>query len=287
TKSMMEHTIEFVSKNYLEIISLNKQADFNPTKIFIIEKKKFPLVLISNGEYEIYKFKGFEWYEEYSSIMGVTVRKYTQKPIEVEVPIFNKCKSKVKIVLPEAYLIPIEYQFVADKLRLHNVKIFRCSSNITLEVERYKFYDVSFASKPYEGRQQPNFKVEMFKEKVQINKNYFVVPTNQRTLRIIVHLLEPESVDSLVSWGFFNHIFERKEYAEAYIMEPIAQQMLKNDPELRNEFKKKCEDESFCKNPFERLDFFYKRSPFFDKNENVYPILRANNLKDKLKLISY
>lgn len=287
TKSMMEHTIKFVSENHSEIISLNKQADYNPTKTYLIDKKKFPLVLTESGKYETYKFKGYEWYEEYSAVMGVTVRKYTSNPIEIEIPIFNQCKSKVKISVPEAYLIPAEYQFVIDKLKLHDVKIFKCNNAIIAEVERYRFSDITFAKKPYEGRLQPSFSSNLFKEKVQINKNFFLVPTNQRTLRIIVNLLEPDGVDSLVSWGFFNHIFERKEYAEAYIMEPIAQQMLKNDPELRNEFKKKCEDQSFCNNPFERLDFFYKRSPFYDKNENVYPIMRIYDFSKKLKLLPY
>lgn len=287
TKSMMEHTLKFINQNHLELISLNKKADFNPTKNYLIEKKKFPLVLTESGKYEMYKFKGFEWYDEYSSIMGGTVRKYTNKPIEIEIPIFNQCKSKVKINVPEAYIIPTEYKFVIDKLKLHEVKIFRCNNYTMLEVERYRFSNVTFAKRPYEGKQQPSFSTELYKEKVHIGKNYFLVPTNQRTLRVIVNMLEPEAVDSLVHWGFFNHIFERKEYAEAYVMEPIAQEMLKNDADLRNEFKKKCEDESFCKNPFERLDFFYRRSPFFDKNENVYPILRASNFQNKLKLIPY
>lgn len=287
TKSMMEHTINFVSKNHSEIISLNKQADYFPTKTYLIEKKKFPLVLTDSGKYETYKFKGYEWYEEYSSLIGGTVRKYTSNPIEIDIPIFNQCKSKVKISVPEAYLIPIEYQFVIDKLKLHDVKIFKCNSVTIAEVEKYRFSEITFAKKPYEGKHQPNFSTELFKEKVTIDKTYFVVPTNQRTMRVIVNLLEPDAVDSLVNWGFFNHIFERKEYAEAYVMEPIAQQMLKNDPELRNEFKKKCEDASFCNNPLERLDFFYKRSPFYDKNENIYPIMRINNFQNKIKLVSY
>jgi len=97
---------------------------------------------------------------------------------------------------------------------------------------------------------------------------------------VIVNLLEPEAPDSFVNWGFFNAFFERKEYAEAYVMEPYAKQMMKEDSSLRNEFYKKLnEDESFRNNGGERLDFFYKRSPFYDRGENVYPILRMVNFK--------
>nr|MBP9583153.1 hypothetical protein [Ignavibacterium sp.] len=70
------------------------------------------------------------------------------------------------------------------------------------------------------------------------------------------------------------------EYAEAYVMEPYAKQMIKDDSLLRTEFYKKLnEDESFKNNSGKRLDFFYKRSPFYDKEENVYPILRLMGKK--------
>lgn len=51
--------------------------------------------------------------------------------------------------------------------------------------------------------------------------------------------------------------------------------MLKENPELKKEFENKlAEDESFRKNPFERLNFFYKKSPYWDKHLNLYPVMR-------------
>ena len=38
----------------------------------------------------------------------------------------------------------------------------------------------------------------------------------------VMTLLEPHEPDSLVSWGFFNTAFERKEYMEAYVAEEVA-----------------------------------------------------------------
>ena len=124
----------------------------------------------------------------------------------------------------------------------------------------------------------PVFNVESFTELCEIQSGSLIVYTNQRQLRVIVNLLEPEAPDSFVNWGFFNAFFERKEYAEAYVMEPYAKLMMKDDPTLRNEFYKKVnEDEVFRNNPGERLEFFYKHSPFYDKGENVYPIMRLMN----------
>jgi hypothetical protein len=92
--------------------------------------------------------------------------------------------------------------------------------------------------------------------------------------RVIVNLLEPEAPDSFVSWGFFNAFFERKEYAEAYVMEPFAQKMLSSNDQLRNEFAVLMEDQTFRNDPHARLEFFYQKSPFFDQKEKKYPIYR-------------
>mgnify|MGYP000625100923 CR=1 FL=1 len=275
TKSMMTHSLEFVNKNSRELIELNKQADKNPVKNYLIDKKKFPLVLVSNGKFDKFIFKGFEWYDEYSEITGSTVRKYTNKPIEIEIPIFNQAKSLKKIIVPKAYLIPQEFQNIIKVLDYHQIKYSQLQSSKKFKVERYRFSDVRFAPRPYEGRQLPSFNTKCFEEVVTLPKGTYFVPTNQRALRVIVNLLEPDAPDSFVHWGFFNAFFERKEYAEAYVMEPYAKMMIENNQTLRNEFYKRLEsDEKFKNDPLGRLDFFYRQSPFYDKGENIYPIMR-------------
>ena len=148
-----------------------------------------------------------------------------------------------------------------------------------MAVDRYRFINDQFAPRPYEGKQQVTFDVIPFTQKMKLPKGTIVVRTNQRTLRVIANLLEPMAPDSLVRWGFFNSIFERKEYAEAYIMEPIAKQMLKDNSKFREEFNAKLNsNENFRNDPLERLDFFYRNSPYFDKAEKIYPIVRVNEI---------
>jgi hypothetical protein len=280
TKSMMEHSISFVNDNHKELVSLNKQADKETVKYYLSTKKKFPLILKGNGKFDKFIFKGFEWYDEHSEITDSPVRKYTNKPMEIEIPIFNKANSLKKVSVPAAYLIPQQFSEIIDVLEAHQIKFNVLKSAKNVKVEKYRFEDIQFASKPYEGRQSPSFRCIVFLEKLDIEAGTLIVYTNQRQLRVIVNLLEPEAPDSFVNWGFFNAFFERKEYAEAYVMEPYAKQMMKDNPTLRIEFYKRLnEDESFRNNTGERLDFFYKRSPFYDKGENVYPIMRLLNKK--------
>ncbi len=280
TKSMMEHSIKFINDNYKEIVLLNRQADKVTINNYLVDKKKFPLVLAGNGKFDKFLFKGFEWFDEHSEITGSTVRRYTNNPMEIEIPIFNKANSLRKINVPIAYLIPRQFENIIEVLKSHQIKFERIKKNTKLKMEKYKFESVKFAPNPYEGRQQVSINCTPFTALENVEAGTVIVYTNQRQLRVIVNLLEPEAPDSFVRWGFFNAFFERKEYAEAYVMEPFAKQMIKDDSQLKFEFLKKVdEDESFRNNPGERLDFFYKHSPFYDKGENIYPITRVLNQK--------
>jgi len=93
--------------------------------------------------------------------------------------------------------------------------------------------------------------------------------------KLAMNLLEPEAPDSLVAWGFFNAIFEQKEYGESYVLETLAREMIAADPLLRQEFRQKvASDSSFAGNAYDRLQFFYRRSPYWDPHMNVYPVGR-------------
>ena len=100
TKSMMEHTISFVNDNCQEIVTLNKSADKQAIKNYLLDKKKFPLVLAGNDKYDKFLFKGFEWYDEHSEITGSTVRKYTKTQWKL------KFRYLIKQTLLKKYLSP-------------------------------------------------------------------------------------------------------------------------------------------------------------------------------------
>ena len=94
---------------------------------------------------------------------------------------------------------------------------------------------------------------------------------------LLAYLLEPESPDSFLSWGFFNGIFEQKETADSFVAEEMAREMLKKDPKLKAEFDKKlAEDQEFARSPAERLRFFYRRSPYWDERFGLYPVYRVS-----------
>lgn len=275
TKCMNEAVLEYLSANADELKRLNKQADLRTVTKYSLKKQDFPLVLRGNDESAPCLFKGVKSYLKESKITGSKVRFYTQEPEDIIIPQFLKSDVIHTIKIPFAYMIPKEFNEIVRILKLHGVKVRQLSNDITLKAEKYKFSDVRFAPFPYEGCQRVNYKVSVTEEEMCFEKGTFVVTTAQRALRVIAYLLEPESDDSFMAWGYFNQFLERKEYAEAYVFEPIAQKMYEENETLRIEFNKKLKDPKFAASPGERLDFWYRNSPFFDERENVYPIFRV------------
>jgi histone deacetylase complex regulatory component SIN3 len=59
------------------------------------------------------------------------------------------------------------------------------------------------------------------------------------------------------------------------VLEALAREMLANNPELQQEFNHLlATDAEFAGSPSARLRFFYKRSPYWDPQMNLYPVGR-------------
>src|SRR6185295_4533516 len=134
---------------------------------------------------------------------------------------------------------------------------------------------VKWAGAPFEGRLMPSFKVEVVRERRTFPAGSVIVPLAQEAAKVAINLLEPEAPDSLVRWGFFNAVFEQKEYGENYVLEKLSREMLASDPKLRQEFEQRvATDAVFAANSGARLQFFYQRSPYWDRQMNLYPVGR-------------
>jgi hypothetical protein len=94
-------------------------------------------------------------------------------------------------------------------------------------------------------------------------------------------LLEPASPDSFFQTGFFHWALQRTEYAEGYIIEPMAERMLAKDPALRAEFERALRDDpELVASQQQRLDWFYRRTRFFDERWRLYPVAREISARD-------
>ena len=158
-----------------------------------------------------------------------------------------------------------------------------------IEVTTYKFSNPKWNERSYEGRHQLDVDQEEIKVKREYPAGSVVVDMNQRTARVIAHFLEPKANDSFVHWGFFDAVFEQKEYGETYVLETLARQLLAENSSLKKEFEeKKAKDQRFAKNSREILNWFYSKSPYWDQSLNMYPVGKISDraLVDKLQIVN-
>lgn len=222
--------------------------------------------------------KGWRYNTKLSEVSGaLTVIWDTSQPYDTTVPFYAEAATVSSATAPLFYIIPPQWKDVIDVIEAHGLKTQRLAEETTLEVESYRFRDVKFASTPFEGRMLVEFKSAPVKERRLYPAGSVLVPLKQVDARVAMHLLEPDAPDSLVVWGFFHPIFEQKEYGESYILEKLAREMLSRDEKLRVEFERRvAEDAKFASSASERLRFFYERSPFWDRQMNLYPVGRLN-----------
>ncbi|MBI4810964.1 MAG: M14 family metallopeptidase [Ignavibacteriales bacterium] len=266
-------TLELMNKEYLSLRKAVHQADEGTLKN--IENPfpiRFQTLDVPNRTFHYLSFKQTN---EPSDISGGTWIKYTKEPFETDIPHFDSVVVLKTIVPPVAYLIPPQWQEIINRLKLHGVKFERLKNQVELEVEMYRFSNAKWQQSPYEGRHPVTYEVEKFKDRRMFPAGTAVVRLNQRAARVAIHALEPEAPDAFVAWGFFDAVFEQKEYTEDYVMEPMAREMISKDSALKKEFESKLQSDTlFAKSPFARLNFFYQHSPYWDSNVNLYPIAR-------------
>ena len=221
-------------------------------------------------------FKGVEYESVKSDLTGGEWFVYHRdKPAVFKIPFFTKAVPDATVKLPEAYIIPVEWDEVIKRIHLHGIKSYTIKKPTLFTVQSYRFTNTRYRNTSYEGRFSASFNLDTLTMKHEYQPGSVIVPMNQPLARVAAYLLEPSADGSLASWGFFNSVMEQKEYTESYVMERIAREMLAKDPGLRKEFEqKKASDTAFAKNPEAIINWFYSKSPWWDSQLNLYPVGR-------------
>jgi len=279
TYHLLRHTIEIVDNQYIELKEINKDADSETRDL--AGKELVLEYYTSDKENTIINFKGVEYDIVHSDLTNDIWVQFSDKPKDYDLVLFDKLMPASSAKLPDAYIIPVEWTEVISRLEMHGIEYSMQKEPKELDINTYKFSNVSFTNSPFEGRQMvQNFDMEEISIKKLFPAGSVIVPTNQRTAKIIAHILEPIGPDSYVRWGFFNAIFERKEYVETYVMEKMAREMIKANPVLREEYEKAVkENPQYYNNQWTKLFWFYERTPYWDQQKDVYPVGKIYKLE--------
>lgn len=221
------------------------------------------------------EFLGCEYTMHKSNITdGVWYKYDSTKPVTFTLPMFDKSIVTESVNLPKAYIIPAEWTEVIERIEAHGIDFNVIREDTEYEVQSYRFSSPRWGRTPYENHMKlQRFDMEEITEKRIYPAGSILIHTNQKAARVIAHILEPKAADSYMSWGFFNSIFEQKEYSETYVMEPMAEQMIKDYPELKAAFDRMVEENpDWLKNQWGVMNWFYHQTPWADPKYMVYPV---------------
>jgi hypothetical protein len=222
-------------------------------------------------------FLGVSHGSYFSPASGVKEVRWTGKPqLYPKVAVYGD-EPASWISRPKAYWIPITKEDVIDRISHHGVVFETLPSAKTVEVEMYRLKEPrprpGEGFHPFESRYTLTTAVSIERRTESFPAGSIRVETDQPLGSLAVMMLEPECEDSLLSWGFFSEILQRSEYIEGYVVAPLADRMLAEDPALKKEFEAKLGDEpEFARDAKARLSWFYQRSPFYDERYLLYPV---------------
>ena len=294
TYELLRSTLELANRDAEKLARLNREADASTIAAGRRPDPSapFPLRLEPDGTTAPFLLRGYRFERSMSPIAGMEIIHYSHDPVELTIPQPGGLRVSLAVALPAAYIVPAAWGQVIEVLEAHGLTLRRTTSAWDEEVDTYRCEGPHWLDHPFEGRQvlfnpgegnpgsvPPGVRCRPSRERLSFPAGSVVVPLDQRAARVAIHWLEPEGPDSALAWGFFNAIFEQKEYGEPYVVEPLARSMLEADAALKQEFEKRlAENPGFAANPAERLDFFYHRSRFEDRRLGLYPVGRLASL---------
>ncbi len=277
TYDMLRYVIEEAGRSKASLLAANAIADTQTIERgrSYDPKRQFPLEIVMGGHTSQVQFKGFAYTMEDSPISGDKKIVYTTEPKTYTIQKLDEAKIVTSVAPPLAYIIPPQYTDVIEVIRLHGIKFTRLAKAKELEVESYKLTEPKWATSSFENRIGVKCKPVAINEKRRYEAGSVIVRLDQEAANVAIHLLEPAGPDSFVSWGFFNSVFETKEYGENYVLEKLAAEMLAKDPKLQEEFDRRLLDPAFARSPRARLNFFYEHTRYFlDQKVGIYPVGR-------------
>ena len=200
---------------------------------------------------------------------------WTGKSVTLKVPYLQMNEAVLSARRPVAYWIPPAWNEVIDRLAIHGIEMEKITEGREVEVEMYRVKNHKLSNQPFEGHVTVTANPEVERRKQRFPVGAVRVSTDQPLAELATVLLEPNSPDSFFQWGFFLEILSPTEYVEAYVMQPMAERMLAENSQLKNEYEEKLKsDSTFAAHSQERLQWFYQRTPFYDEQHLLYPVGR-------------
>jgi len=215
-----------------------------------------------------------------SRITGHPLIKFNrEKPFDATVPYRNDYIAAKTVRKPVAYLVPQAWSRVTERLLLNRIDAFKITKDTMVRLPVLYIRNQETGKTPYEGHfMHTNIKTEPDTQSIQLFAGDYYIPCDQAANRYIIETLEPEATDAFLAWGFFDAIFQQKEWFSDYLFEETALRLLEEKQDLKAEFDSlKNTDAAFTGDPWKMMAWIYRRSPWYEPSHLRYPVVRMED----------
>lgn len=275
--TLMGELLRLTTTHGADLIELRREI-----KQRVREQASFPLTWkLDEDKVEQLPFLGYQAGYKPSELSGLPRLFYDRsKPTSIQVPYFSRYSADIYVQKPQAYIVPQSYEKVIALLKLNGVEMHALERDTLMPVEQYYIDGYKTSNSPYEGHYlhrdvlvRPVLREQMF------YKGDLLIETDQEANRYIMETLEPQATDSFFNWNFFDAILSQKEYFSPYIFEEEAVQLLRDNPQWREELERaKQNDQKLASSGRAQLDWVYKKSKYYESGHLLYPIARLRKL---------
>jgi len=274
TADLMRSFIDFTATNSAEMIRLRKEARAQQ-----LVQESFPIGWKwERSQFVQIPFKGYASAMKASEVSGQPRLYYDRsKPYEMLIPFYNQYVDTSRVTRPKAYIIPIGWWKVIDRLRANGIKMQQLQRDTSVTVEWYRIENYQASQRPYEGHHiNSAVAVSTHREVMKIAAGSWYIPFNQAANRFLIETLEPQGEDSYFAWNFFDAVLGQKEGYSDYVFEETAAAFLKTHPDVQAKLEaRRTVDSTFAKNGRAQLNFVYQNSPYYEPAHLRYPVFRV------------
>jgi murein tripeptide amidase MpaA len=276
---MMLHSLEIIGANSSQIQDMITQTELCSAALYQKEKQLPLSASPDRNKTETTDFLAWQTKTVISDLSGAEwTYSNRNSPVTYKMEVVNSYIAQDLIDLPKAYIVSQEQIETIKLLDLHKIEYSRLERDTTMELTTYRFHNPEWSERPYEGRITLNTDYSAQKERVDLFKGDVMISSEQPKIKIVAHMLEPQSSTSLVYWGFFNSFVAppTEFWIRLGYMEEKGRELLAKDAELKKEFETKKEnDKEFASNPQAILQFFMdKVRADVELNSDRYPVYK-------------
>ena len=170
---------------------------------------------------------------------------------------------------PWGYLLPPELAPVLPLLLDHEISIKRLSESLEVEVEAYTAKEISH-DQYFQGHYLKRLKTEKQTKTVTMPPGSFFIPAGQQKSNFICYVLEPETDDNLITWGYLDNFLT------------VTTNQLERLIEQEEEFKEQMEDMSQEEKDRMQQRLTRQRDSITNQPIPIYRLMKKTPLKGTL-----